>query len=279
MWILQSGHPWWPKVLKLDTKPNMKYFVIPLLMLISFTTFAQNNSQSMREFCLDRKDPNFVKNLTLDKSNLLSFRNSGGFGGVCWWHSRFQRNALYLTYFSPKAKIPSRSEARKIIMNIRHGLKVIEIPGFHNFAEFSHFFKKEIQSELEDWQKFDGIFLGWIRGISGDTIVTAKHLQRIMDDLYNEVMIKQNIAYQKLQMKGLSAHSWLVISMKKFKGGYDLEVLDSNQQHIRETVSYRFGDTHLVYGRTKLPFTPYLERTKDSKQIRRVIEYTCSKYD
>src|SRR5438270_754213 len=46
-------------------------------------------------------------------SQRLSFGNTGGIahGGVCWWHSRFQRAAIYLTIFRPDLPKPSHRKA------------------------------------------------------------------------------------------------------------------------------------------------------------------------
>lgn len=244
------------------------------LLLVWF--FAFNSFASLEQFCEDRFEPDHVKMLTLDRSNLMSFKNHGGFagGGVCWWHSRFQRNALYLTYYSPdKEKLPDH-EIPWLLRRIRNANDVLEIPGFNNFQEFSSAYANQIQEELETWQRFEGFRFTWIRGLRGSARVSAEWLQKLMDNLFEEVEEKNHIGYQKLQMKGLKAHAWLVINMVKLENGYDLEVLDSNFPDMTMMYQYRLGDTHLVYA-DGAQFTPYLEYVNEMERINSTISNVC----
>lgn len=252
----------------------MKYLILALFSLSSFA----NPSQDKIQFCNDRTEKEFVKELARNEINLMSFRNHGGIrnGGVCWWHSRFQRNALYLTYYNPSAPKPDLDTARKLIRNIRNAAGVIEIPGFANFREFSIEFENEIQRELEKWQKFEGVRFAWIRGLRGSNSVSADWLQKLMDDLYEEVETNNTIAYQKLQMSGLTAHAWLVISMKKFDNGYDLEVLDSNYPYRTSLYQYRIGDNNFKYAINGTFFVPYLENKAEMSWLKETIQKNCS---
>lgn len=254
----------------------MKFFVLILLLVSPFQVNAFSPSESIQEFCSDRQLPDYVKSLTLDESNLMSFKNHGGFirGGVCWWHSRFQRNALYLTYYAPeKEKLP-RHEVKWLIRRIRNANNVLEIPGFKNFLEFSAYYAKEIQNELEAWQRFEGFRFTWIRGLRGSARVSPEWMRQLMDNLHQEVTVKNNIGYQKLQMPGINAHAWLVINMVKHESGYDLEVLDSNFPNMTKPYYYKFGDTHLEY-HDGTHFTPYLEYVNEMERIHSVISATC----
>lgn len=250
--------------------------IVALLMSLKVEA-AQYQSQNKKEFCADRKSKNFIKDLTLNSDNLMSFRNQGGIGngGVCWWHSRFQRNALYLTIFNPSKDFPSPERAKEIIKEIRKGKKVIEIGGFRNFAEFTSAYFTDIQDELNRWQKNDGITkFNWVIGLAGQTAVAPEELESKMNDLYNYVVKGNNIAYQKLQMKGVVAHAWLVVNMSKTPEGYDLEVIDSN--FPRSTNVYRYTKgminfNHYHYGE----FVPYLERTKELSKIKEVVSQNC----
>lgn len=247
-----------------------------LLTLLLFLSISQAFG-SNEEFCANRSQPKFVKDLTLDLSNLMSFKNHGGIrnGGVCWWHSRFQRAALYLTHYNPSAEKPDLATARQIIRTIRNANDIVEIPGFINFLEFSTHFKNEIQNELEAWQRFESLRFTWIRGLRGSTHVSAEWMKQLMDNLYQETEVEGNISFQKLQMKGITAHAWLVVSMKKFDNGYDLEIIDSNHQNMTKIYQYRHGDTHLLY-KEKSPFTPYLEHTFEMERIQTAIKEACA---
>lgn len=243
----------------------------------SFNLYAKISSKNIDQFCVDRTDSGFVKELTGDVNNLMAFSNHGGLvnGGVCWWHSRFQRNALYLTIYSPDKKRPEHKEAVRIVEKIREGSEIVEIPGYNNFNEFSYSHRREIQRELEKWQKGDGILkFNWVIGLSGDNVVSPAKMKTMMDELYDYVEVQGQIAYQKLQIKGITAHAWLVINMKKTMDGYDLEVLDSNYPNQTKVYNYKEGQQsfhHSFYG----DFTPYLERKAEMDKVGLAIMKTC----
>lgn len=250
------------------------FFIILLVPTIVYATLP---SETLENFCSDRVKSEFVKSLVQDPQNLMSFKNRGGLGkgGVCWWHSRFQRNALYLTYYSPSKEKPAQHEIPWLLRRIRNANEVIEIPGFKNFQEFSAEYSQEIQKELEKWQRFEGFRFTWIRGLRGSSRVSPEWMKQLMDNLYEEVTANNAIAYQKLQMPGITAHAWLVINMLKLDNGYDLEVLDSNFPNMTMLYQYRDGDTHLLY-ETGAHFTPYLEFVNEMERISSVITTTCT---
>ena len=238
---------------------------------------AQSPSQSIEQFCADRSSPAFAKKLIKDAANLMSFQNQGGIanGGVCWWHSRFQRNATYVTIYKPAEPRPDASEVRKIVNEIRSGKKIVIIPGYRNFGEFSYYQANAIQAELEQWQRGDGFLrFGWVNGLKGKNIVSAERMAALMDELYDYVETEGNIAYQKLQIKGIDAHAWLVVNMKKVSNGYDLEILDSNYPSSTNFYKYRLGQTHFnheYYGK----FTPYLERKAEMEKLTLTVLKQC----
>jgi hypothetical protein len=247
----------------------MKWLV--LLILVSFSALGASES-----FCLERKDPHFVRRLAFNYKNLLSFANRGGIarGGVCWWHSRFQRNALYLTHFSPEKPKPSTIEARDMIARIREGNSVVEIPGFENLYEFSLHFGNEIQKELERWQRHDVLRFSWMNGLRGGTSASPEELKRQMDELYEEVESKGNISYQRLQIRGIAAHSWLVVKMEKLSLGYKLHVVDSVEPSKVAKYTYLEGDTQLENEHYN-KFMPYLEETAEVEELKSTIMRAC----
>lgn len=252
-------------------------FLILAVLSMSFEVFAQRPSYSNEEFCADREDRNFVKDLTIDRSNLMPFSNRGGIinGGVCWWHSRFQRNALYLTIYKSRMKKPSEREAVELIKDIRQGRSVVVIPGYRNFRDFAYDNEELIQRELEKWQKSDGITrFAWVKGLRGRPEVEADKLKKIMDEIYEEVEVNHNMAYNKLQIPGIAAHSWLVVRMDKVYGGYNLEIIDSNFASRTQVYRYREGDTSINY-HGHFNFTPYLEKTNEMERINKVIARHC----
>jgi hypothetical protein len=247
--------------------------------LISATSMAQGPSFDEAQFCKDRQLSKYVKSLTNDAKNLMAFRNHGGLvnGGVCWWHSRFQRNALYLAIFKPNLPKPTEDEARDLIKQIRFAKNVVIVPGYSNFREFTYDFEALVQRELEKWQKGDGfIRMAWTKGLAGKSEVAPEKLKENMDAIYEEVEGRNNIAYNKLQIPGIDAHAWLVVGMKKRDTGYDLKVLDSNFPNVIDTFHYRDGDTYLNYhGIFKL--VPYLERSNEMDNINEVVNKFCEK--
>jgi hypothetical protein len=257
----------------------MKVTLLALAALVcSFEALAQTPSMSEDRFCSDRQEKSFIKDLTLDSNNLMTFRNHGGIanGGVCWWHSRFQRNALYLTIYKPDLAKPTQDEARELVKKIRAATEIVVIPGYKNFSEFANNNEAIIQRELEKWQKGDGIIrFAWVNGLSGEAKVAPEKMKEIMDQIYEEVEVNKNIAYNKLQIPGIDSHAWLVVHMEKVNGGYNLEILDSNV--ARNTEIYRFhdGDTSINY-HGYFNFTPYLEQTNEMKKINKVILKKCN---
>lgn len=248
-----------------------------LILTTSFSSFATRPSSNMNQFCNDRRDNEYVKTLTKDPDNLMAFRNFGGIGGggVCWWHSRFQRNSLYLTIFKPHSNRPTEDEAYLLIKKLRAGREIVTIPGYENLRDFSLDFQVMIQEELEAWQRTDGAKFAWVRGLRGKSVVSADKMKTLMDELYTDVEIRGNIAYQKLQIKGITAHAWLVVNMKKERNGYLLEVIDSNYPRVTMFYRYEEGDTrfnHEYYGE----FTPYLEETKEMERIVSTIQGNCN---
>lgn len=250
-----------------------------LISTLSVSAWALNPSKSEEAFCAARKDANFVKKLAYTETNTISFRNHGGLGngGVCWWHSRLLRNALYLSIFKADLPKPSVEEAKDIIKQLRYAKNVVTIPGYSNFYDFTVDFEAQVQRELEKWQKGDGfIRMAWVKGLAGNSEVPAEEFKKLMDDIYHEVEENNNIAYNKLQIPGVDAHAWLVVNMKKLSNGYVLKVVDSNFPNEVETYEYREGDTSLDY-HGYFKFVPYLERVDEMVQIKNVISNFCNK--
>ena len=251
-------------------------FVIIILMVFTTYSYGKNPSVSKAEYCQMAGNKTYFKDLLYDKSNRMSFTNYGGLlnGGVCWWHSRFQRAAIYLTTYRPLQNKPNPKMAKQIIKQIRKRKNVVAIPGFNNFREFSADFKKEIHKALERWQILDGfVYQSWIIGLSGKTKIKAQKLKIKMNELYHDVVINNNISYQMLQFKGIAAHAWFVIDMEKLVNGYNLTIVDSNSTEVKNYL-YKFGDENFTY-RSYTPFVPYLQRKTELKRIFQASKRYC----
>lgn len=253
-----------------------------LTLFVGLTVFSTTSAQAAtraQKFCQQRENKNFVRNELMTNINShMAFRNGGGLmnGGVCWWHSRFHRNALYLGLFRPDLARPSEDEIKGIIKAIRKGRSVVEIPGYRNLREFSSDNDYLIQDELEKWQRTDGfINQQWLIGILGTPKRTAAGMKRMMDGVYDRVVNKGDVTYQKLQIKGIDAHAWLVVDMKKTKTGYVLYAVDSNFPGELQKVRYNYGDKFFSYNRWYGEFAPYTGRKVEIKRVKKVIEKFC----
>ncbi len=256
---------------------NKKFLIYVISFFISNSLQAATLPTTKAEFCARFNDPAAIKTFSIEPANLMSFKNNGGLfnGGVCWWHSRFQRNILYLSVFRPDLPEIKPREVKALIKEIRRGETVVMIPGFSNFTDFSEAFKKEIQTELEDWQLYDGVVLGsWIDGLKGDTHLEPALLKKNLDEVYTYVESKNKIAYQKLQIKGITSHSWLVVAMKQMAGGYDVGYVDSNNPRMTESYNYKNGEDSFFiksYGN----FVPYLGFTREEERLTTVARSYC----
>lgn len=260
----------------------MKKLVIAALAFLSFCfAYASSLPQSKEDFCARFNDQSENRETILDFANdsinLIAFKNHGGLfnGGTCWWHSRFQRNLFYLSIFNPLDIKPNVLETKKIIHQIRLGLEVVTIPGYVDVEEFTTENKDLIQKELNDWQLFDGVIhSAWIDGLSGNTKVKPNRLKKMMNDVYEFVAIKKKVAYEKLQIKGIMSHAWLIVGMKKMPEGYDVGFIDSNKPNMTNIYSYKDGDSSF-YLKSYGNFVPYLEFTREEVRLTNAGKVFC----
>ncbi|MCF8058293.1 MAG: hypothetical protein K9K67_03295 [Bacteriovoracaceae bacterium] len=191
-----------------------KWSVAALIFGTLLAVEANEAPQSKGDFCGQFKSNKTRTQSILQNDEMrMAFQNRGGLinGGVCWWHSRFQRNAAYLTIYKPDQPMPDVEEAKSIIKKIRFASEVVTIPGFSNFYEFSSYFRDEIQDRLDGWQRTDGFIMQqWVVGLAGSSETTPENMKDIMDDLYKQVSLG-DVVYQKLQIKGIVAHAWFEV--------------------------------------------------------------------
>ena len=262
-------------------------FASTLSLIIPFSisiTYASSIPSSREDYCARFDDNNeskiSIQDLSNDEVNRLSMHNNGGLfnGGVCWWHSRFQRNVLYLGIFKPDLpKLATNYELATLIHKIRLGQSIVIIPGYENFEEFTQDFtvQKYLQNELNQWQIYDGVVLGaWIDGLKGSPTVDPTLLSTMMDDLFDYVSVQKKIGFLKLQLKGITSHAWLAVAMKEMPSGYDIGYIDSNYPLMTKSYSYKQGDNSFEvsgYGN----FTPYLEYKHEEERLVNVGKSFC----
>ena len=207
----------------------------------------------------------------------VAFSNYGGLmnGGVCWWHSRFQRAALYLAIFRADLPRPTEAEARHLVYNLVNARQVTEIPGYANLYEFTRDWEYVIQPILEQWQRTDGFKrFAWIKGLSGKTKETPQNMKAIVEQIFDRVMNRHEVVYLKLQTPGIDSHSWLVYDMEKNYDGYTVTYIDSNFPASRTVYRYRNGDESFyisAYGN----FVPYIEKSGVLAQYKSLSKKYC----
>lgn len=155
------------------------------LALFLCQSFAQAEPHPDQHSLCEMKSEDFVAK-SFQGENLTSVRNNPGaiYTGLCWWHSRMQRNAIYLTVFDkPEASKPTREQARKIFETLTAGDSVVSIPGYKNWLEFTVANRDLMNSVLYQWEIRDTLFFNFAKGIrlnSGTTLQTYQSRQQFL---------------------------------------------------------------------------------------------------
>ena len=200
-----------------------------------------------------RSRPDYGIARLLDTSHRITFENEGGIrdGGVCWWRAELQRAIAYLAEMKPDQPRPTPPQVRDLLEDLRSGRRVVEIPGYETFADFSLAWRAEIQKFIEDWQKRDGfLYQRWLDGISSPRDTSPKKLQRIVDEL-DEATRPGDVAYVLLKLDGISSHGILITKVEGSSGGpRRITFVDMNKPGTRALqTTYRPGDRQISFGR------------------------------
>jgi hypothetical protein len=262
------------------------------LFLFSFSAIASESAaEKAADFCTNRSPKSLgstIEKATLDPRMRLPFENEGGLlgGGVCWWHSRFQRAVWYLGVFDAGLPRPTHSEARKLIRKLVSRTAVVTIPGYRDLADFSRDFQREIQSELDAWQLRDSfINQAYVRGISGRAHYgKVGRLKRRLDRVYSQYVAakkKGDLLWIMLQMRGIGSHSSLLHAMEaRADGGYHLEVVDSNFPEEMVVYEVRPDDLEMMPANVDVgsyyASVPFVGYSRDLGRIHRAIRRYCA---
>ena len=237
------------------------------LASLSFTTLA--HAGFTEDFCSNALDSSgklnyswFQQKRGLDPSYEIGFANDGGLmnGGVCWWHSEWTRNAIYLSILAPELPRPSSAQVKQMVNDIMNSKKVTVIGGYESLAAFTDDFQAVIQKQLNERQLRTALDFGWARGLTGKTSDDPSTIAAGMDRLYEQVNTEHKIVYQMLQLPGVDAHAWLVVGMTRTDLGYHLQMLDSNLPQAISTFDYTRGDTSEGYLYEQDPFIAYTQQ-------------------
>jgi hypothetical protein len=216
-----------------------------------------------------------------DGDNRLAFQNPAGpLGiGLCWWHSRMQRNANYLLDFKPSEKRASDAEVWTLIKGLTKSNAVQVVKGYKNLQDFSSVYSDKMAETLGQWQLAESFLqMGFLHGI-GSNDVSSSSLQKTMDALYAEVKVKKNVPFQMLKMGGVATHAWLVTDMTKNRGGgYTLQIIDSNVPWSLQTYEYVPGMTQFSYNlmsSSNYNFVPYTQHESDLSSYQSALKRYC----
>lgn len=242
---------------------------ISISLLFSLSGFAQ-------EYC-SRNQSDILAALN-NPSQRIAFKNAGGLfdGGVCWWHARLQRSAVYLAKFEPSRPKPSAALVNSILMGLRSMEKTVVIPGYSDFYTFTKENQAATQKMLDGWQTYDGVFnQEWRRGISGRTSLPADELEKQMQAVFTAYKDSPVPVWVMAQMKGITSHSFLIVDMVQQGSGFDLKVIDSNAPGKTRQIAYKYGQTSLVLVGTTTPFILYVGFQNDFRLISAAIKASC----
>lgn len=230
-------------------------------------------AMSRSEYARAAADPDFVRHLTADppeggpNPNLLGFTNHGGLlgKGVCWWHSRLTRNALYLAYFLPEEPPPPPAGVSRILGDLMNARAVTAVPGHSCLRRFSLEHRDEIESLLQRRQILEGfLHFAWINGLVGLCRMEPCRMRSAMEHLHEAAM--RGLVYVKFQNPGLDAHSIIVTSSEKLRGGgYLSRYLDSNSRK-EESFAYHFGYRYVTLA-SGMTGVPYVQRSGELTRI------------
>jgi hypothetical protein len=161
--------------------------------------------------------------------------------GLCWFHSRLQRQFTYLGNYRPELPKPSKDEAKRIIERIKNREAVTEIPGYQNLKEFSAEYAAELEAALVDMAHacFFGMTLldsqDCFARVGDDFRPTPRKLQSTLDRLAERTLASpgdiqllrtrpQEAAWSDLpdsvnQIFNPNAHSFLLVDMEPLRAG------------------------------------------------------------
>ncbi|HXH75742.1 MAG TPA: hypothetical protein VNJ08_12285 [Bacteriovoracaceae bacterium] len=274
--------------------------------LTRFMKFGKDLSlpDHKQSFCAG--NPRMISGRILDSSSryfneTLGFANPPGpvGGGMCWLHTRLQRQFTYLANYRPDLPFPSKKDALAIIDRIVHRKGVTEIPGYKNLSEFSRAYRYDLISAI------DG--MGWrcvanpndcLARLNDSYSPTPSEFQSNMDLLYQTQfampgdiqMVRTRVQEDKGTINApLSAHSLLILEMQPIRyntgpdevvgyvAGYRMKVIDPNYPGTVETVDYNFGNTHITAGGLRvIPYQHY-DNASDIPQMNSFIDSYCQK--
>ncbi|MCC6276710.1 MAG: hypothetical protein IT289_02200, partial [Oligoflexia bacterium] len=161
-----------------------------------------------------------------------------------------------------------------IIHSIATNGRVVEIPGYRNFLEFSRDWEDQIQYKLQKWQLVDGFLKqAWFGNISTSPQLPPPEMEKKIIQVAKQVHEKKQITWIMLNYPGITAHAWLVLDVNRAPNGLRFTYLDSNHPGKVMNETYLYGNSFINtdMGRAAI----YIGRTKDFQRISKVSDRYC----
>lgn len=238
------------------------------------------------------------RRLLNDGRMLMAFGNPDGMfkTGLCWMHSRFQRNTAYLADFHPERPKPTEAQVDVIVNKLARGEEVVPIPGFWNMYEFSKLYQEKITSVLNRLG-VECVANGDCAKRIGDrsSASSAEDMRSRMDALYSRFIGHQDVLFARIELSKfgpLYSHSILVVNVEPIRpvtgnplalmtgiAGYFLWVIDSNDPNQVRILEYRPGDTSLKYQWNGKPYNMmmYPDYEEDLNSFKTAIANYCKR--
>lgn len=135
---------------------------------------------SKKELC-SMSERNF-QSLMCQNNNRLGIDNQSGLfkleTGLCWWISKFHRQATHLAHYCPDCKKPDftsrdgKKKLKKILNGIVKSKGAVEIPGYKNLFEFTSdpVVKEALLKRLRHWMAGDTFLrMQWTKSLEGNS--------------------------------------------------------------------------------------------------------------
>lgn len=187
--------------------------------------YDEPNPLASADICKMRAEDFLAK--AAHPSNLTAnFNTSGPLGtGLCWWHSKMQRSAIYLAVFDqPQMPKPTRAEALHILAKLRDLSEVVSIPGFSSWFDFTSAYREEFYQILAHWEVRDTVQLEFLKGLRIPR-TSPETLQKISQ----EVNDYKRLTFLLLKKPLLEGHSWLAQSFELEGANFKMGFIDSNR--------------------------------------------------
>jgi hypothetical protein len=215
-------------------------------------------------------DADFVETLRSDfMSERLGIANPDGDykTGLCWLHSMFQRNAVYLTDFHPETgKKPQGAEVYALMRRIAEGRHVARIEGYHDVFDFTSNNTDVLTRVLNEMGNCCAMGNTERRGSTCGGYPFLECLRRIedgppsrdpavqggkMEELYDIYLLRRRVMYLRVKLASFNAfvsHSALLTEMTREPNDpmqpldhWRLKLIDPNLPLNSQIVEYKVG--------------------------------------